>query len=293
MIRPTAGLHLFRSQLADRLHHGLDSPIGGKVPGTIPNEEVWRGMVSGASSVLAERRRRNKRLPGSPRCKQCYLPLGGPLAWALRLRGLRPSEGNPNFCNNCELFVREHPGGVEVETTFLFADVRGSTSMAERVSPTQFTEAMNRFFSAANRVLIDSDAYIDKFVGDEIVSFYMPYLGSERARRAIFAAKDLLIATGHRDPDGPWLPVGVGVNTGVAFIGSVGTREGRTDFTAMGDVVNVTARLSALARSGEILIGASAWAEAAIADTTVQSRQLRVKGKSEPIEVFVLTVSPG
>ena len=128
-------------------------------------------MVSGTGSVLANVRRRNKRFPGSPRCKQCYLPLGGPLAWAFRLRGLRPSDGNPNFCNNCELFVREYPGGAEVEMAFLFADVRGSASMAEKVSPTKFTENMNQFFTAANRVLIGSDAYIDKLVGDEVVSF--------------------------------------------------------------------------------------------------------------------------
>lgn len=250
-------------------------------------------MVSGSASVLASVRRRNKRLPGSPRCKQCYLPLGGPFAWALKLRGLRPSDGNPNFCNNCELFVRSHPGGAEVEMSFLFADVRGSTAMAERVSPTKFTETMNQFFSAANRVLIRSDAYIDKLVGDEVVSFYMPYLGGGKSLRAVMAAKDLLIATGHQDRKGPWLPVGVGVNTGVAFVGSVGTPDGRTDFTAMGDVVNLTARLSSLAATGEILVGAAAWTEAAIADEIAQTRRLQVKGKSEPIDVFVLKVSPG
>jgi adenylate cyclase len=259
------------------------------MPGTIPNEEVWRGMVSGTGSVLAMVRRRNKRLPGSPRCKQCLLPLGGPLAWALRMRGLRPSDGNPNFCNNCELFVRDHPGGVEVELTFLFADVRGSTSMAERVTPTQFTETMNQFFGAASRVLIESDAYIDKLVGDEVVSFYMPYLGTGNSRRAVLAARQLLIATGHQDLGGPWLPVGVGVNTGVAFIGSVGTTDGRFDFTAMGDVVNSTARLSSLAATGEVLIGEAAWASAEL-DESVEARTLHVKGRSEPISVYVLTV---
>lgn len=250
-------------------------------------------MVSGSTSVLARRRRRNKRLPGSPRCKQCYLPLGGPISWALRLRGLRPSEGNPNFCNNCELFVRDHPGGVEVEMTFLFADVRGSTSLAERISPTKFTETMNQFFSAANRVLIESDAYIDKLVGDEVVGFYMPYLGGDNSARAVMAARDLLIATGHQDPGGPWLPVGVGVNTGVAFIGSVGAPDSRIDFTAMGDVVNLTARFASLAASGEIVIGAEAWRQAAIANEHVQPRRLAVKGKSEPVDVFVWQVSPG
>jgi adenylate cyclase len=214
------------------------------------------------------------------------------LAWALKLRGLQASSGNPSFCNNCELFVRKHPGGVEVELTFLFADVRGSTSMAEGLSPTTFTAVMNRFFGTANRVLMKSDAYIDKLVGDEVIGFYMPYLGPGNSRRAVDAAKDLLIATGHRDGQGPWLPVGVGVNTGIAFIGSVGTADGRSDFTAMGDVVNVTARLSALASAGEILIGEAAWAAAALESEAVEQRRLEVKGKAEPIHVFVLTVGP-
>jgi adenylate cyclase len=218
--------------------------------------------------------------------------MGGPLAWVFRLRGVGPSEGNPNFCNNCELFVRSHPGGAEVEMAFLIADVRGSTSIAETVSPTRFTEAMNQFFSAANRVLVGSDAYIDKLVGDEVFGFYMPYLGSGKSLRAVMAAKELLVATGHQDAKGPWLPVGVGVNTGVAFVGTVGTSDGRIDFTAMGDAVNLTARLSSLAASGEILIGANAWTEAAIADEAVEVRRLHPKGKSEPIDVFVLKVSP-
>ena len=258
--------------------------------GLIPNEEIWRGMVSGSDSVLAKVRRRNKRMPGSPRCKQCFLPLGGPLAWALKLRGLGPSDGNPNFCNNCELFVRKHPGGVEVEMTFLFADVRGSTSIAESVTPTNFTATMNRFFGTANRVLVHSDAYVDKLVGDEVIGFYMPYLGSGNSRRAIEAARALLIETGHRKPGGPWLPVGIGVNTGVAFVGSVGTPDGRTDFTAMGDVVNVTARLSSMADSGEILIGEAAWSEAGLDPEAAERRRLTVKGKAEPIDVFVLRV---
>jgi adenylate cyclase len=259
--------------------------------GGISNEEVWRGMVGGNNSVLARVRRRNKRLPGSPRCKQCLLPMGGPLAWALRLRGLRPSEGNPNFCNNCEVFVRKHPGGVEVELTFLFADVRGSTAIAEKLSATSFTAAMNRFFGVANRVLVRSDAYVDKLVGDEVVGFYMPYVGPDNSRRAVEAAKELLIATGHEDPDGPWLPVGIGVNTGIAFVGSVGTPDGRTDFTAMGDVVNVTARLSSIAGAGEIVIGEAAWMEAVI-DDAAEERRVEVKGKSEALHVHVLKVAP-
>jgi class 3 adenylate cyclase len=82
------------------------------------------------------------------------------------------------------------------------------------------------------------------------------------------------------------------VNTGIAFVGSVGTSDGRSDFTAMGDVVNLTARLSSLADVGEILIGERAWAEAAIADEATERRRLTVKGKSDPIDVVALQIRP-
>ena len=82
------------------------------------------------------------------------------------------------------------------------------------------------------------------------------------------------------------------MNTGVAFVGSVGISDGRTEFTAMGDVVNLTARLSSMARGGEVVIGERAWEEAAIADETIERRRLTVRGRNEPIEVFVLKVVP-
>lgn len=180
-----------------------------------------------------------------------------------------------------------------MELTFLFADVRGSTSLAESVSPTNFTAVMNRFFAIANRVLVESDAYVDRLMGDEVIGIYMPYLGAGNSRRAVHAAKELLIATGHQNAEGPWLPVGIGVNSGIAFVGSVGTPDGRSEFTAMGDVVNVTSRFSALAPAGEILISEAAWKDAAIEGEPPKHRRLQVKGKAEPIDVFVLKVGAG
>ena len=65
----------------------------------------------------------------------------------------RPSGKNPNYCDVCETFVRTHPGGAEVEISMLFADVRGSTALAERMRPTEFSRLMNRFFERANHAL--------------------------------------------------------------------------------------------------------------------------------------------
>ncbi len=158
---------------------------------------------------MPAQRRRNRRYPGSPRCKTCLYPLGGPLAPVLRVVTRRTrSAMNPNYCNLCEEFVRTHPGGAEIELSLLFADVRGSTTLAERMAPAEFGRLMNRFYVSANRVLIDTDALVDKLVGDEVIGLYLPVMGPEHAAKAIEAARELLVATG------PSLPVGAGVHTG-------------------------------------------------------------------------------
>ena len=150
---------------------------------------------------------------------------------------------NPNYCDTCDRFVRTHPGGAEVEISMLFADVRGSTALAEQMPPTEFSRLMNRFYDCANRIVIDSDGLVDKLVGDEVVALYVPAVGSDHARKAVEAAGDLLRATADL------VPVGAGVHTGVAYVGSVGSESTVADFTALGDAVNVTARLASLAGS--------------------------------------------
>src|SRR5207237_10269079 len=93
----------------------------------------------------------------------------------------------------------------------LFADVRGSTTMAERMSGEEFNRIMNRIYATATDVLIRSDAMIDKLVGDEVIGLYLPlFSGRQHARRAVQAARALRRAAGHDGVGGPWLPAGRG-----------------------------------------------------------------------------------
>jgi adenylate cyclase len=257
------------------------------------NEELWRGLLTGEGSSIERLRRRYKRFPGQPKCKSCLVPLSGLVARVIQLfSDVAPSGMNPRFCNMCETFVRSHPGGAEIELTLLFADIRGSTRLAEGMSVGEFTRLLNRFYNAANRVLIDSDALVDKLVGDEVIGLYLPALGDDHPRKAVLAARDLLLATGHADPGGPWVPVGAGVHTGEAYVGAVGSQE-VSDFTALGDAVNVTARLSSAAPAGEVLISESAYASVRDDLGELEVRQLEVRGRDAPIQVRVLQVVPG
>ena len=172
----------------------------------------------------------------------------------------------------------------------LFADIRGSTALAEGMSTQEFHALLNRFYATASRVVFEHDGFVDKFVGDELVAFFLPLLSRERhVAGAVAAAVALLRATGHADPTGPWVPLGAGVHTGPAWFGTVGEGS-HVELTALGDVINTTARLASAAEAGEILVSAAA-ATAAGLDPRLPRRALELKGKAEPTEVVSLRLS--
>ena len=205
----------------------------------------------------------------------------------MRFMGHAKWAKNPKYCTGCFRMLSRNHGGAEVDCSLLFADVRGSTSLAESTSPREFNRMMGRFYDAATKVLVEHDGIIDKFVGDEIIGIFVPAMASrQHATRAVDAARMLLRETGFGTAAGPWVPIGIGVNTGVAYVGSIG--EGSdTEMTAMGDVVNVTARLSSVAGAGEILVTTAA-AEAAGLPGDLPRRSLQLKGKSQATDVVVI-----
>ena len=255
------------------------------------NEDFWRDYLTKGSPRERRERRLFRMIPAGPRCTMCAAPFGAPGSALMRLIGKKRSDRQPSWCNSCFDFMSQHHGGAEIEATFLFADIRGSTTLAETMSTAEFRSLIGRFYDAASAVVFAHDGVVDKFVGDELVAMFFPLLaGDEHSASAIDAARDLLHATGHSDAGGPWLPVGAGVHTGPAWVGTVGTGA-RTEFTALGDTVNTTARLASAAAPGEILVTA-ATAEAAGVDAAVERKVLELKGKQEATEVVRLVIEP-
>jgi adenylate cyclase len=265
------------------------TPTGGP-PGK--DEEFWRAFLEqGGDSFKVIGRWVFKRIPANPRCRMCASPFAGPGAPIMRLIGKRQSEANPNWCTTCSDFMAKHHGGAEVASAMLFADIRGSTALAERMSPAEYHALLDRYFATATQVVFKHDGYVDKFVGDELVATFFPLLAGERyVARAIAAAQDLLRATGHADPTGPWVPVGAGVHAGRAWIGVLG-EAGHTELTAVGDAVNVAARLASAAEAGEVLVSTDAAAASGL-DPTLEQRTLELKGKSLGTEVVSVRVAP-
>lgn len=198
---------------------------------------------------------------------------------------------NPHLCNQCERFAERFPGGAEVEISILFADIRGSTPLAEKLGTREFSELIHRFYIAGTKPLFSHYAYIEKFVGDGLTAFFTPaFSGPNHALTAIEAGKEILQATGHGKGKEPWIPVGVGVNTGTAYIGSMKMEGGRTDITILGDVVNTTARLCSQAAPGEVLIGQNAMEMSGLVKDQYEAKHLTLKGKKEPVDAWSLKI---
>jgi adenylate cyclase len=140
-------------------------------------------------------------------------------------------------------------------------------------------------------VLVEHDAIIEKFVGDEVVGLFLPFLaGRDHARRAFEAANALLRATGHSSTEDPWVPLGAGVHTGTAFVGIVGSA-GASDFTALGDPVNNAAHLASQAGIGEILLTPEAAVAASLPRDGFEHRSVLLKG--HPVDAVVVGTTAG
>ena len=179
--------------------------------------------------------------------------------------------------------------------SLLFADIRGSTGIGERSSPTEFRAFLDRFYRLSSSAILDNDGIVDKFVGDEAIGlFFIGISGSEHAAAAIRAARALLDAVGRADASesGP-IPVGAAVHTGDAFVGSTGAGGAVNDFTALGDVVNTTARLASEAAAGEVLVSIQAAIAGHLDSASLEHRTLSVRGRSDAVEVVALRPATG
>jgi len=259
-------------------------------------ENTWRNLLTEGESKIERRYRRIFRMfHAKTKCKWCDLPFDHPVSPLIQfIFRKRPSAFNPRFCNICDDFAVKFQGGAEVDLSMVFADIRGSTILAEGMKAMEFKNLIDRYYQVATRIFINTDAMIDKLIGDEVAAFYMPGLaGKDYARQAIEAAEELLRNTGHADPNGPWVPVGVGVHTGIAFVGAVGTSDGVVDITALGDAVNTAARLASQAKTGEIVISEQTLNAANLDPSKLEKKSLHLKGKSAPFDVRVVKVAPG
>jgi adenylate cyclase len=239
----------------------------------------WQALLVDGYEPLKKVQRVFRRLPHDPRCKLCQNPFAGIGGKLVGLVGRKPSRKNPNLCQYC--FDHLPNGGIEIDIGVVFADVRGSTTMGEQSTATDFARRLNRFYATATEVLIGYDGLVDKLIGDEVMGLFVPgFAGPDYRRKAALAA---LALAGAVDD----VPVGVAASAGIAFVGNVGSGT-VMDFTALGDAVNVGARLQSYALPGEVVLASDLYALVAADHPGARSERVEVRGRDQAVEACVL-----
>ena len=247
----------------------------------MPKPMDWQALLVDGYEPLKKAQKVFRRLPSNPRCKLCQNPFGGVGGRVFRLMGRKPSRKNPNLCQYC--FDHLPSGGMELDIGIVFADVRSSTALGERSTATEFATQLNRFYEAATAVIVKHEGLVDKLIGDEVMGLFIPGLAGAGYRRSAAVAALALGAAAHD------LPVGVAANAGTAFVGNVGSGT-VMDFTALGDAVNVGARLQSRASPGEVVLAADLYEIVADEHPDARRERVDVRGRTEPVDVAVITV---
>ncbi len=217
----------------------------------------------------------------APQCGICGTLLSGALARVFRAAGIKRSPRNPNLCSRCGTHVDE---GRLVEMTVVFADLSSFTELTHELGAERTHEIVDAFLRTASGVITKHGGFIDKYIGDAIMALFgVPLRHPDHARRAVAAALDIqsslpaLRERFHLD-----LNAAIGVASGYARVGRLGSEDNK-DVTAIGDVVNMAARLESKTNPGEILVSRETYEQVAADFPGVAEERLALKGFRDPI----------
>jgi PAS domain S-box-containing protein len=182
--------------------------------------------------------------------------------------------------------------GIRQTTTILFADISGFTSFSERIGPEDLFKALNYYLSLAANTILEEEGLLDKFMGDAVLAIWnVPDPQPDHALRAVRAALAIQARSLQVDAPAQGLPSAlrfhIGVATGEAMVGNVGTSE-LFNYTAVGDIVNLCQRLEAVAQPGQILIDQATWSALYGRIDADPLEPILLKGKARPVAVYDL-----
>ena len=186
--------------------------------------------------------------------------------------------------------------GVEREVSVLFCDIRGFTHLSEGMKATRVVTLLHEIFQLVSDRILENGGTIDKFIGDSVMAYFgAPVSQPDHARRAVQAAIDIVrlmdernapIRDG-REPDRVAVDVGIGVHSGAVIVGNIGS-DRRTDYTVVGDAVNVAHRLEKLARRGEVLVSEAVQRAVRAEHRMRFEGERQLSGREEPVHVYSL-----
>ena len=236
-------------------------------------------------------------------CKGCWqhmhlpIPIRGLLSIPFRSIGIKKSQMNPNLCTICETnFTKvKKKKQVVIPATILFADLRGYTSLSEKAHGTEVLPMLHNFYDECASAIWERDGIVNKFIGDAVLAiFNFPIMREDHVRQAVLAGMEIqrrftekknltVTSLGGKDIS---IGIGVGIHTGNASIGEVGTAY--KDFTIIGPVVNLASRIQGAAGLGEVLVTEAVYRQVADLFPQAESRTYQLKGIEEPVNGYLL-----
>jgi class 3 adenylate cyclase len=187
--------------------------------------------------------------------------------------------------------------GVQRDVTVLFADIRGFTRLSEGLEPADVVALLNDVFQLVSDCILRRGGTLDKFIGDSVMAYFgAPVPSADHPIAAVSAAVDIARAVEERnarlEPGEHAIGIGIGIHTGPVVVGNIGS-DRRTDFTAIGDSVNVAARLEKLARPGEILVSEAVQRRVRGSHRLRFEGERQLSGRQEPVHVYAVELRSG
>jgi adenylate cyclase len=182
-------------------------------------------------------------------------------------------------------------GGEDKEITVLFSDIRGFTTLSEKLTPQELVAHLNEYLSAMTDIIFKYEGTLDKYVGDEIMAFWNAPIEQENhaelACKSALEMMDVLHSLNEAWPENKKLNIGIGLNTGIMTVGNMGSKS-RMDYTLMGDSVNLGARLEGTNKIYGTNIIISEFTHEKIKKQFIcrELDNIRVKGKLKPVKIY-------
>ncbi|MGB5131244.1 MAG: adenylate/guanylate cyclase domain-containing protein [Steroidobacteraceae bacterium] len=277
---PAAQIHLIGMT-------GMTADPGTGIDPTAPHVALAVASISEARSELDRMGIRYRTMPGGSGPESQQLFLTDPAGNLVELHQL-------GTCR-CTAHSRNAIAGhARVSGTVLFADMRGFTTIAEKLSADQVVPLLNEYFALLSKITVDYGGTVFHVAGDGLMAgFGVPRAEPDASARAVAAARRMV--AGFNDLAGDWKTrlgldtgIGIGINAGEFIVGNVGAPE-RPTYTLIGDTVNVAARLMQRARAGEVLFSRSVWQALKSGNAgIVELPPMLLRGRSRPVEIYCM-----
>ena len=261
------------------------------------NTNLWHTIFAEGHPILLGKQKKYQAIGKGPRCKLCKAPFDSHND--LNENIAIPSNRNPRFCNLCDDFIRKNPGGCKVIMPIIFVDIKGSTSLSDKLELMEYVKIINFFYKITTEIFVQTDGFLIDVIGDEVFSIYPSGFSGidgdnqnlrdkqDIAAKKAFVAVSKLLEYSLYANNAPYGKFGICLDISELYIGTInGAEDGIIDIRVWGRSVNMAARLCSACEPGEALITLETALKLGLQISNYTTRTLKLRGINEPISAI-------